>query len=93
MIFDFNDEELYRAVRMEIMNQEKPFCFVDIFRRLDANTPEEKRLTTETLDELYKEGLIDQHKVDNIESEEPLYAFYTDKCPRKKSKRLIIENK
>lgn len=89
MKFDFNNNELYIEVRKEILNQDKPFCFVDIFRRLDAKTPEEKRLTTETLDELYKEGLIDQNKVDNVESDEPLYAFYTDNCPRKKGRRLI----
>lgn len=47
-----------QEIRKMIMNQSKPFCLIDIYRRIENVKPANRALILEVLDELYLEGLV-----------------------------------
>ena len=66
-----------QEIRKMIMSQSKPFCLIDIYRRLEAIKPVNRDLILEVLDEMYLEQIVLyaelSHKVGNTN-----WAFVVD---------------
>ena len=66
-----------QEIRKIIMNQSKPFCLIDLYRRIESAKPANRGLILEVLDELYMEGLVEYaqlaQKMGNTE-----WAFVVD---------------
>ena len=52
-----------QEIRKIIMNQSKPFCLIDLYRRIESAKPANRGLILEVLDELYMEGLVEYAKL------------------------------
>ena len=66
-----------QEIRKIIMNQSKPFCLIDLYRRIEIIKPANRSLVLEVLDQMFLEGLVDQIQLSQRMGNTD-YAFVVD---------------
>jgi hypothetical protein len=61
-------------IRKAILEMDKPFCLIDLYRRLEKIGVTDRGLILRVLDELYEEGLIEYDKIEQT-VDEPVWGF------------------
>ena len=66
-----------QEIRKMIMSQSKPFCLIDLYRRIETIKPANRSLVLEVLDQMFLEGLVDQIQLSQRMGNTD-YAFFVD---------------
>ena len=66
-----------QEIRKMIMSQSKPFCLIDLYRRIEVIKPANRSLVLDVLDQLYLEGLVTYEQLSQRMGNTD-YAFFVD---------------
>ena len=66
-----------QEIRKMIMSQSKPFCLIDLYRRIEVIKPANRSLVLDVLDQLYLEGLVTYEQLSQRMGNTD-YAFVVD---------------
>ena len=62
-------------VQKQILTQTEPFCLIDLYSRIGAKNPNDKKVVLSTLDELYDDELVEYKKVTTEDKANFGYAY------------------